>query len=196
MKKLSLALFFLICLGTVANAGLWDEPVNGDLSGDNFAPTALTFDLGVNRVKGTMGGDPGDGIPLDRDIFKVTIASGQRISSIEVLTFAPTGLSFYAVAAGESISITSSANHLSNTLISSTGEILPTLASGAYNGGTGLTDPIPAGTYTFWLQEVSSVVTYEMAYTVQAVPEPGSVSLLLLGLLALGAWRRVGRAAY
>jgi hypothetical protein len=142
----------------------------------------MTFDLGENRVKGTMGGDPGDGIPLDRDIFKVTIPSGRWITSINVLTYTPTGLSFYAIAAGESIDITSSANHLSNKLISGNGEILTSLADGAYNGGTGLTNPMPAGTYTVWFQEVSSVVTYDIAYTV--VPEPHTVGLLVFGGLA------------
>lgn len=183
--KNSLFLTALIASSLSLNASVWDEALNGDLSGDGNAPTTLTFDLGLNHVTGTMGGDPGEGIPLDRDIFKVTVPSGQQISSIDVVTFSPAGASFYAIAGGSSISLTSSANHLSNILIKNTGEILPTLAAGAYNGGTGLTNPIPAGTYTIWFQEVSSVVSYDFAYTVSAVPEPSTIALLTLASTSL-----------
>lgn len=169
-------------------ASVWDEGLAGDLSpgAGVSAPavfgnaTQLTFDLGANTVRGTMGGDPGDGIPLDRDIFTVSIPVGQQINSIYVGVFTPSGSSFWAISSGNTISLTSSATHLANILIKSTGEILPTLAAGSYNGGTGLTSPIPAGTYTVWFQELSNVVSYEMTYTVGVVPEPSTWALLAL----------------
>lgn len=168
----------LLSFSATAQAFVWDESVNGDLSGNNTAPTFIPFDPGVNTVKGIMGGDPGEGIPLDRDIFTITLASNQTLTSINVITFEPGGASFYAISSGTTISLTNGSAHLSNILIKQTGEILPTLASGAYNGGTGLSNPVgPGGTYTVWFQEVSSVITYEMAYTVAIVPEPSTVAL-------------------
>jgi DNA gyrase/topoisomerase IV subunit B len=49
-----------------AEAFAWDEAVDGDLSSLNTAPTPIAFTTGVNVVKGTMGGDAGDGIPVDK----------------------------------------------------------------------------------------------------------------------------------
>lgn len=186
MKPIAVSLLLLAGLAPCAHAIVWDEAINGDLSGSNTAPTPITFDLGVNTIKGTMGGDPGDGIPLDRDFFTVTVGPNQAITSINVLAFGA-ARSFYAIGPGTSIDITSAANHLSNVIISGTGEILPTLAAGAFNGGTGLSNPIGPGTYIFWLQEVSSVVPYEMAYTLTSTAPAKAVPFLPAGLLIAAA---------
>ena len=74
-----------------------------------------------------------------------------------------------------------------------TGDILPQMVLGSYSGGLGITDPLGPGTYTAWFQELSSVVTYQMYYTiVTAVPEPATACTgLALGLVALT--RTLGR---
>lgn len=180
----SFLLLSLACaaLALGAQAADWTESFDGDLSGSESAPTPLTFGLGVNVITGTMGADAGDGIPLDRDIFTFTLAPGQFLTSINFLAFSPTGASFYAIAPGTSISLTDPAGHLSNVLISSTGEYLDDLDLGAYSGGTGLASPLGAGTYTIWFQELASVVSYSTAYTV--VPEP-STWLAVVGGIAM-----------
>jgi len=193
LKRLSLSIL-LACGAALPTHGLnYTESTDGDLtativSNIATAPTPIVFDLGVNTIAGTMGGDPGDGIPLDRDFFTFTLAPGQTLTSINFLGYTNGGQSFYAIAPGTSIAIDSAANHLSNMLVTQTGQVLPTLALGAYNGGTGLSNPVGPGTYTIWFQEVSSVVTYSTAYTV--VPEPGSVTVLISGLALLLQLRR------
>jgi len=167
----------------VRAATLWDEVVNGDLSSNNLSPTPLTWGIGMNSVRGTMGRDLGAGVPLDPDFFTFSLSPGQALISIVVSQFDPQGASFYALAAGTSIDTGSPANHLSNILVTGTGEVLAALDAGSYNGGLGLTAPLGAGTYTVWFQELSSVVTYQMDYTVVAIPESGGAGVGL----ALGA---------
>lgn len=182
MKHLpAIILAIALCSARAGAATTYLESVSGDLSSDNLAPTALSFSAGINKVAGTMGGDPGDGIPLDRDFFSFTIAPGLELISIRVLQYSPPGQSFYAIAPGTSINITAPSNHLSNLLINGTGEILDKLDAGAYSGGLGLTAPLGAGTYTVWFQELASVVTYEMDYTLTATPEPSRAVLLAAG---------------
>lgn len=192
--RLAVAIVAAGCFGsaasTPASAIIWNEADRGDLSGDNFRPTPITFDVGVNRVLGTMGRDL-PSVPVDADIFTVTIPSGQAITSINVLVFEPTNQSFYAIGPGVGINADDPATHLANTLVKGTGDILPQLAIGSYSGGTGITNPIPAGTYTIWFQELSSVVTYDVAYTVAVVPEPAAGAALLP--LAVLAARRPAR---
>jgi hypothetical protein len=178
---LTLILATVFCSARAGAATTYLESVSGDLSSNNLAPTPLSFSAGINKVAGTMGGDPGDGIPLDPDFFSFTIAPGLELTSIRVLLYSPPGQSFYAIALGTSINNTSSSDHLSNILVNGTGEILDKLDAGSYSGGLGFTAPLGAGTYTAWFQELASVVTYEMDYTLTAVPEPSRAVLLAAG---------------
>ena len=188
MRILTAILALTICSSTARAVTIWDEAFQGDLSGNNLAPTALTLGLGVNTIRGTMGRDlPQD--PVDRDIFTFTIAPGRTLSSINVIVFTPTNQSFYAIAPGTTINITDPATHLANTLVQHTGDILPQLALGSYSGGTGITDPLGPGTYTAWFQELSSVVTYEVDYTISAspIPEPTTACVgIALGVIFAG----------
>ena len=191
------AAILALCAGTAHAVTIWDEALHGDLSGNNLAPTALTLCLGVNSILGTMGRDLPQN-PVDRDMFSFTIAPGRALISINVVTFTPTNQSFYAIAPGATINDTDPATHLANTLVQHTGDILPQMVLGSYSGGTGITDPLGPGTYTAWFQELSSVVTYQMDYTIAAVPEPATACTgLALGLVVLGRafGRRRGRSA-
>ena len=62
--------------------------------------------------------------------------------------------------------------------------ILPLMGTSGV-GSTGFTGPLPAGTYSFWVQEASvGTVPYGLEFTV-ATPEPASWTMLLTGLAAL-----------
>ena len=194
MRILSTILSLGICISSARAVVLWDEAFQGDLSNNNLAPTALTLGLGVNSILGTMGRDL-PSVPVDRDMFTFTIAPGRALASINVVTFTPTNQSFYAIAPGITINDTDPATHLANTLVQHTGDILPQMVLGSYSGGTGITDPLGPGTYTAWFQELSSVVTYRMDYTIVdtvAVPEPAAACTgIALAFVALG--RAFGR---
>jgi hypothetical protein len=188
MKYRVLFLLAMAVSGGWAQAFTWNETVSGDISSNPLAPTPFALDVGVNSVSGTMGRDlPSD--PIDRDIFTFTLAPGQFLTSINVVVFQPTNQSFYAIAPGTSIDIEDPSHHLSNTLVKGEGEILDDLAAGAYSGGTGLAAPLGAGIYTVWFQELSSVVTYQIDYTVQAIPEPATAAWGLCAMAVAGLRR-------
>jgi hypothetical protein len=194
MRSICISRVAAMLVASLASATLaadWNETINGDLSGDTNAPTPVTFNLGANRITGTMGTPPGGQGQTDADIFMFTIAPGQQLSSIFVESLTGTESSFYAIAAGPII--TSDPNeHLSNILISTTGEIMDDLANPVF-GGPGITAPLGAGQYTVWWQETAEVRDYTFRYTVTEVPEPTSVAALLIGAtLACSCNRRRG----
>lgn len=184
------ALAWTLVAHSAMGAVVWNETVNGDLSGDSQAPTPLSFALGENTIQGSMGRDEPI-LPIDRDIFTVTLAPGQQLTSIRVdsLEGSGGGGSFYAVGPGTQINLSDPATHLSNTLLNQSGEVLDDLVHNPFQGGTGISGPLGPGTYTFWFQETSAVIGYSMTYTV--VPEPGVLGVVAAGLCgAIAVWRR------
>ena len=71
-------------------------------------------------------------------------------------------------------------------------DILDDIGNGGF-GATGFTPPLPAGVYTFWIQEAGGTkVSYQMDFVLGPVPEPDSWLLLAAGLAAtvIGVGRR------
>jgi hypothetical protein len=189
-----LSLLELLVLIPTAKAAPLDytEALSGDLSNFGSAPTPLIFDLGVNRITGTMGGNP----DADPDIYTFVIMPGLQLTSIFLSPMEPRENSFFALASGSTISLTSSETHLAAHLTRGIGELMPDLAAGGEFGGLGFTAPLGAGTYTAWFQETTNVrVDYTMAYTASPIPEPSSYAAIA-GVLGLGmaAYRRRRRA--
>src|SRR5688572_7124835 len=110
----------VLACASVTLAADWNETINGDLSDDTNNPTPVLFSLGENRITGTMGTPPGG--QTDADIYTFTIAPGLQLTSIFVESLSGTESSFYAIAAGPIITFVPN-EHLSNILISTTGEI-------------------------------------------------------------------------
>lgn len=206
MKIQILAAIIVLSLGASAQAQLvnYVESDSGDLSGNGAAPTFLNFGIGQNTITGTMGRPPGGAI--DRDIFTFTITPGEAVTSLRVLNFQPVTPpgpvgSFLAISGSNTINTGNPSAHLSNILVSGSGELLFALAAGSYSNslGTqpmtlGLTAPLNPGNYTIWFQELSTPVNYTLGVTVAAVPEPSSYALVAAGLLLLTCvGRRVPR---
>lgn len=187
-----------------AQAVTWNETLNGDLSGDGSSPTLLgTLDPGVNTISGTMGSLGGTG-PLDADIWNFTIAPGYALTGINLTGYSAqsgstTNDSFMAIATGGSINTSDPSNHLSNALWgyatdgfgNTYNDLLALLDGGPEFGGIGFDGPLPAGNYTFWIQEGADQISYTIDFVTTPtapVPEPGSA--LLLGVAGLWVLRR------
>ena len=187
-----LASAFLYCAAAAHGATIYDESVSGDLSNSGLTPTLLTVSLGSNELFGTTGKTNNI---IDRDYFTFTVPPGLELTAITVLpgteTLGTLGASFIGIESGPQVTISTAATDATGLLgwyHYTTGDIgvdiLPLMGTSGL-GSTGFTAPLPAGTYSFWVQEASAgTVAYGFDFTV-AAPEPASWTMLLTGLATL-----------
>ncbi len=173
---------------------LYNESVSGDLSNSGLTPTLVTVSLGLNDLFGTTGKSATTGT-IDRDYFTLTVPQGEYLTAITVLpgtqTLGALGDSFIGIESGSQVTVSTAATDATGLLgwfHYNTGDIgediLPLMGTSGL-GSTGFTAPLPAGTYSFWVQEASvGTVNYGLEFTV-ATPEPASWTMLLTGLAAL-----------
>jgi hypothetical protein len=181
---------------------IYNESVSGDLSNSGLAPALLTVSLGSNDLFGSTGKT---GTTIDRDYFTFTVPQGMELTAITVLpgtqTLGKLGESFIGIESGPEVTVSTAATDATGLLgwfHYSTGDIgediLPLMGTSGL-GSTGFTGALPAGTYSFWVQEASvGTVPYGLEFTV-ATPEPASWTMLLtgLGLLVGKTARRAAR---
>ena len=186
-----------------ARALTWDETINGDLSDSGVSPTLLgTLSAGDNFILGTMGSLNGSG-PMDADIWNFSVAPGYALTGINLVDYSATSGSllndsFMAIATGGSINTSDPSLHLSNALwgYGTDGfghvytDLLGLLDAGPDFGGIGFNGPLPAGNYTFWIQEGSDQINYSIDFVTAPVPVPEPGGALLLGVAGLWLLRR------
>lgn len=177
-----------LSVATAHAATRWDEASNGDLSNHGLSPTPLTVAVGSNQVLGTTGsGSQG----VDRDYFSFTVPAGAALTSIVLLpnTAISGSVSFIGIQPGPQLTVTPSGGgveqlvglgHYANDQIGS--DLLPAIEVGPVG-------PLPAGTYSIWVQDTGGPASYgfdfvisSVAVSAQAPAVPGW-GLLLLGLL-------------
>ena len=160
----SIALLVVCALSSMAAvAGGYSENKSGDLSGDRKMPTAISLDVGSNKISGKFGArSTGTGTEVDLDYFKIKIAPGQELSAIVLGTATDVGasVSFISLQAGKIMTVPpdtqTPAKLLGWSHFSTSDEgtdILPDIGAGL--GAIGFTPPLGAGTYTFWVQETA-----------------------------------------
>ena len=193
MRRLLLCpLISLAALPGAHAATAWDEAVSGDLANVGTAPTAVSLVAGSNIVRGTTGRSAGI---VDRDYFSFTLPAGLQLDTLTVLpgtTFVtPSDVGFIAVQAGPQVTVNPTGGsaagllgwvHYSENDVGS--DILGLIGIGF--GASGYATPLPAGTYSFWIQDTATGrANYNFDFSVSAVPEPSTAGLLLAGIAGL-----------
>ena len=173
------------------------ESVDGELSGNNLAPTVLgTFGVGTSSVSGTIV----DALAVtgatnvNVDVFTFEVAAGSLLSGISVSNFVSIdNVAFLALNDSASFPFDATAlgndpdqtqfigGNLFGEVVGS--NIIDIIGDGAI--GTGFSGPLGEGNYTLYLQQLGgSSVDYTIEFDVTNVPEPSSAALLGLGAFA------------
>ena len=189
-RTLALAALALAPIAAVASADVvYDEAVDGDLSDDPNAPTAISFlSPGTSTVIFTT-----DGLGDDRDIFTFNVAEGYQLTGIILDLFATepaANLGFMGFAAGDVLGTDPLAPDPTALL----GYALPGASDsgtdfftqmGQAAGAQGYDGPLGAGDYTFWAQETGpSADNWEISFVITPVPGPGALALVAVAGLA------------
>lgn len=173
------------------SAVIWDESIDGDLTGDRFSPQDLTLSVGSNTIIGTTGFS-------DRDYFHFWNPLGNMITSVILRSYVSVDdVSFLAVQEGGFITedpLNADVGNLLGWTFFGTPEVgldlLPMMGSNW--GSIGFTPPLTGPEYSWWLQQTGDETAYVLEFNV--VPEPST--LLVTAGLALGLRRRAKRRAY
>ncbi|MEX1115651.1 MAG: hypothetical protein WEB53_10410 [Akkermansiaceae bacterium] len=172
---------FFLMITPGLGAVIYNESINGDLSGLFGSPTTLNLTTGANTIIAQMGsnGNTGATNGSDADYFTVTVGSGESLVSITVdsYLFSPNnpGVSFAGYVAAPVFAGQTAQNINGSVLFNaSSGNILDD-----FTGGPATLGP---GTYSFWFQETSAnLISYQLTYNL--VPEPSSA---LIGACSIG----------
>lgn len=181
---------------------IYNEAISGDLSNSGLTPTQLFVSLGLNDVLGSTGKSAA-GV-IDRDYFTFTVPQGLELTGITVLsgtqTLGPLGESFIGMESGPELTVNpATATDATGLLgwdhygLDNIGvNLLPQMGISSMNS-IGFSGPLPAGAYSFWVQEASvGSVNYDIEFTV--APEPATWTMLLTGMAAItGAARGAAR---
>ena len=84
MRRLATLLLVAVLASPAGAAVVHDESVNGDLSSNPAAPTALAFALGGNTITGTTSNLPAN--PGERDYITFTVGVGQKLVDWNLLS--------------------------------------------------------------------------------------------------------------
>ena len=154
--------------GPVDSGALFDEATDGEISGDANSPLSLQLADGSNVLNGTV-------VAGDIDYVTVNVPAGSELSAINLVSYeSGNDQSFIGVQQGtvftEPPVDTVVGNLLGFTLFGTATEgtnILPNIGSG--DGAQGFSGPLPAGDYTFWIQETGDAsATYSFDFAVSA----------------------------
>lgn len=172
----------------------YDEGIDGDLSDDPTTPTPIAFALGDNLVSGSVANSNAAPTGGDIDFLTFTIGAGQELSSLFLLEQSPSNRAFHAINIGSEGIVPSGPNagdptgYLGSDHLDDLGasvDQLPGLGN-AFGGtaGSGFSGPLGPGTYSYIIQQTGD---FTQGYTLNFVvtPEPGTLSLIALGVLGL-----------
>ncbi len=182
MRKFVAAGVFLSWCAMTVSAGaaiIHDESVNGDISGDRMHPTTYTLAPGVNSVIATTSAN-------DQEYITLVVPTGYRLASLVLASYvSDNGIAFIGMQAGSTFTEDASNPNVANLLgwahfgtdFGNIGQdILDDM--GTAFGVIGFTPPLPAGPYTYWIQQFDfDLTTYQFDFVVEPVPQvPGDMN--------------------
>ncbi|MEL6325306.1 MAG: pre-peptidase C-terminal domain-containing protein [Cyanobacteria bacterium J06626_23] len=148
----------------------YDEAISGDISNDPNNPLELPLAEGTTRLTAATGNG-------DQEYVTVTVPDGFQLDSITLESYSPNDVAFIGVQEGSVFTepLDNSADvsgFLGYTLFGQSAvgtDILDNIGNGSNGpdfGGQGFEGPLPAGTYTFALQQLGPVSDYTLAFNV------------------------------
>lgn len=169
-----------IGLGSHAGAAvIHDEALHGDLSGDRQNPTTYTLQAGTNSLLASTNAG-------DQEYVTLVVPAGHQLSSVILTSYdSANGIAFIGVQSGtiftEDPFSADPANllgwaHFGSDMGQVGQDILDDLGQGF--GAQGFIPPLPAGPYTYWIQQFDFDPTaYQFDFiVVQATAAPGDVN--------------------
>lgn len=188
-SRFALSAVLVACLAApgARAAVVWNESIDGDLSGNRLIPTTLAMGTGSNEIVGTTVHD-------DRDYFRFSLSPGQALTQIVVRGYEGVDeFSFLAVQAGTVITEDPIAPDVGNLLGWSLwgtadigNDILARMGTG--QGAIGFVPPLTGSNYAFWLQQTGDETSYRLDFVV--VPEPATLAVLAAGVGCVARRRR------
>jgi hypothetical protein len=182
MRRIGLLAIVVLSAAAGARAQvIYNEFVQGDISDNRFAPTALVLSEGSNILLGFMAGAQGP--TVDLDYFSITIPAGLQLDQI-ILTeyFSQDPVAFLAIQPGPIFPndpLTVEPGDLMGWTHLEVGQVGLDVLAIMGTQGQGFTPPLPAGVYTFWAQQLGEPTDYTLDFVV--TPAPGSAALLAAG---------------
>lgn len=176
------ALVVSLSAGAAQAGVIWAEAVDGDLSNNRLAPTAVSLMPGDNMLTATSTGS------ADREFVRITVPAGGTLTNLVLTAYAGLdGTSFVGIQAGDTMTVDPNNpdvalllgwTHFGSNFGSVPQDYLADLGQGA--GAQGFAPPLGPGNYTLWIQQASgNATTYTWNFVV--VPAPGAAG----GVLAL-----------
>lgn len=174
---------------TAAASVIYDEAVNGDLSGDRFNPTIITLGLGQNTITMDVVDSNLDG--GDRDYFTFSLGGGLSVNSILLADASnPNGgfdaTAFVGLGSGNFFDFDPDTFQGPGLIgfVLTTPDLVGTDIIGDLNAAQGA---LTATDYSVWVQQTGQDVT-RVSLTFNVVPAPTTAAFL--GLAALATTRR------
>ena len=167
LANLVVAAGLLGACGIAVGDTFWNEPVQGDLSGNRLQPSAFTLGQGTSTLMGLTVGQ-------DLDYLAITLAAGMELKQIILVSYESLdGTAFAAVQAGTVFTEPPEAPNVANLLgYTHFGPFAGNVGAnilidmGLGGGAIGFTPPLPNGSYTFWIQQLGAVTNYRMDFVV------------------------------